>query len=220
MPVELISCGPANAVGSVLLAHGAGADACSPFMQAITDGLVAHDWRVHRFNFPYMVRRQSTGRASPPDRPEVLQRAFREAVDQLDHERPLVIGGKSMGGRIASLLLNELHANSVVAAGVCLGYPFHPLGKPEVLRTQHLRDMTAPCLIVQGERDAMGKMNDVAGYDLSSAVRLRWIPDGDHSFSPRKRSGRTEEENLNLAIRNLIQFLDSVRRGGRQEGVT
>ena len=83
-----------------------------------------------------------------------------------------------MGGRIASLLLNELHANSVVAAGVCLGYPFHPLGKPEVLRTQHLRGMTAPCLIVQGERDAMGQMNDVAGYDLSSAVRLRWIPDG------------------------------------------
>ena len=85
----------------------------------------------------------------------------------MDHERPLVIGGKSVGGRIASLLLNELHANSVVAAGVCLGYPFHPLGKPEVLRTQHLRDMTAPCLIVQGERDAMGQMNDVAGYDLS-----------------------------------------------------
>ena len=99
-----------------------------------------------------------------------------------------------MGGRIASLLLNELHANSVVAAGVCLGYPFHPLGKPEVLRTQHLRDMTTLCLIVQGERDAMGQLNDVAGYDLSAAVRLRWIPDGDHSFSPRKRSGRTKVE--------------------------
>ena len=66
----------------------------------------------------------------------------------------------------------------------------------------------------------MGQLNDVAGYDLSSAVRLRWIPDGDHSYSPRKRSGRTEEENLNLAIRNVIQFLDSVRCGGRQEGVT
>ena len=209
MPVELISTGPANAAGSLLLAHGAGVDACSPFMQAIADGLVAHDWRVHRFNFPYMSRRQLTGRAAPPDRPEVLQRAFREAVDQLDQERPLVIGGKSMGGRIASMLLNELHANSVVAAGVCLGYPFHPLGKPEVLRTQHLRGMTAPCLIIQGERDPMGHKHDVAGYDLSPAVRLQWIPDGDHSFSPRKRSGRTVEENLSLVIQHVTQFLES-----------
>ena len=128
---------------------------------------------------------------------------LKEAVDQMDHERPLVIGGKSMGGRIASLLLNELHANSVVASGVCLGCPFHPLGKPEVLRTQHLRDMTAPCLIVQGERDAMGQMNDVAGYNLRSAVGLRWIQDGDHSFNPRKRSDRTEDENLSLAIKHV-----------------
>ena len=97
MPVELISTGPANAAGSLLLAHGAGVDAHSPFMQAVADGLVVHDWRVHRLNFSYMPRRKLTGRAAPPDRPEVLQRAFRESIDQLDQERPLVIGGKSMG---------------------------------------------------------------------------------------------------------------------------
>ena len=210
MPVEFISSGPVHAAGSLLLAHGAGVDAASPFMEAIANGLSARDWRVHRFDFPYMIKRRLTGRTSPPDRPDVLLGAFRDAVDQLNPVQPLVIGGKSMGGRIASLLLDELHDISAVAAGVCLGYPFHPLGKPAQLRTQHLVEMTAPCLIVQGERDAMGRVEEVPGYGLSSAVRLQWIPDGDHSFTPRKRSGRTEEQNLDLVIDHVHQFLHSV----------
>ena len=115
-----------------------------------------------------------------------------------------------MGGRIASLLLEELHASSTVASGVCLGYPFHPLGKPDQLRTQHLIDLTAPCLIVQGERDAMGRQDEVEGYPLSSTVTLQWIPDRDHSLSPRKRSGRTEEQNLSLAVQHVHAFLTSV----------
>jgi predicted alpha/beta-hydrolase family hydrolase len=179
-------------------------------MQAMADGLAKLDWRVHRFDFPYMVRRCLTGKKTPPDRPDVLLRAFKDAVDQVDQGRPLVIGGKSMGGRIASLLLDELHASSTVAAGVCLGYPFHPLGKPAQLRTQHLIDLSAPCLIVQGERDAMGRQDEVEGYSLSSAVTLQWIPDGDHSLSPRKRSGRTEEQNLGLAVQHVHAFLTSV----------
>ena len=179
-------------------------------MQAMADGLAQLNWRVHRFDFPYMVNRRLTGQKSLPNRPEVLLKAFKDAVDQVDQGRPLVIGGKSMGGRIASLLLDELHASSTVAAGVCLGYPFHPLGKPAQLRTQHLIDLSAPCLIVQGERDAMGRQDEVEGYSLSSAVTLQWIPDGDHSFSPRKRSGRTEEQNLSLAVQHVHAFLASV----------
>ena len=210
MPVEFISSGPVHAAGSLLLAHGAGVDASSPFMEAIANGLSDRGWRVHRFDFPYMVKRRLTGRTSPPDRANVLLGAFRDAIDQLNPAQPLVIGGKSMGGRIASLLLDEFHETSAVAAGVCLGYPFHPLGKPAQLRTQHLVEMTAPCLIVQGERDAMGRVEEVSGYGLSSAVRLQWIPDGDHSFVPRKRSGRTEEQNLELVIDHVHQFLHSV----------
>ena len=148
MLVDLISTGPVHAAGSLLLAHGAGVDSQSPFMQAMAGGLAELDWRVHRFDFPYMIRRRLTGQKTPPDRPDVLLRAFKDAVDQVDQGRPLVIGGKSMGGRIASLLLDELHASSTVAAGVCLGYPFHPLGKPAQLRTQHLIDLSAPLSLI------------------------------------------------------------------------
>ena len=88
-----------------------------------------------------------------------------------------------------------------------LGFPFHPLGKPEELRTQRLRDMITPCWTIQCERDQMGHKNDLAGYDLSSAVRLQWIPDADKSLSPRKRSVRTEEENFSLTIQYATQFL-------------
>ena len=210
MSIDLISSGPVHAAGSLLLAHGAGVDSQSPFMQAMADGLAKLNWRVHRFDFPYMARRRLTGQKTLPDRPDVLLKAFRDAVDQLDQGRPLVIGGKSMGGRIASLLLDELHDSSTVAAGVCLGYPFHPLGKPAQLRTHHLIDLSAPCLIVQGERDAMGRQDEVEVYSMSSAVTLQWIPDGDHSFSPRKRSGRTEEQNLGLAVQHVHSFLASV----------
>ena len=210
MSIDLISSGPVHAAGSLLLAHGAGVDSQSPFMQTMADGLVQLNWRVHRFDFPYMARRRLTGQKTLPDRPDVLLKAFKEAVDQVDQGRPLVIGGKLMGGRIASLLLDEQHASSTVAAGVCLGYPFHPLGKPAQLRTQHLIDLRAPCLIVQGERDAMGSQDEVEGYSLSSSVTLQWIPDGDHSFSPRKRSGRTDQENMSLAIQRVHSFLASV----------
>ena len=114
-----------------------------------------------------MVSRRLTGKKSPPYRPEMLLKALLEAVDHVDQDRPMVIGGKSMGGRIASLPLDDLHGSSTTAAGVCLGYPFHPLSKPAQLRTQHLIDLSAPCLIVQGERDAMGLLDEVEGYPLA-----------------------------------------------------
>ena len=91
-----------------------------------------------------------------------------------------------MWGRIATLLLDDLHDSSTTAADVCFVYPFHPLGKPAQLRTQHLIYLSAHRLIVQGERDATGRLDEVEGCPLSSAVTLQWIPDGDHSF-PRER---------------------------------
>ena len=78
---------------------------------------------------------------------------------------------------------------------ICLGYPFHPTGRPEQLRVAHLAALRTPTLIVQGERDAFGKPDEVASYALSDAIRVEWLPDGDHSFVPRRASGRTLREN-------------------------
>ncbi len=119
---------------------------------------------------------------------------------------PPVLGGKSMGGRMASLIADQTGA----AGLVCLGYPFHPPGRPERLRTEHLAMLRTPTLICQGERDPFGRPDEVARYDLSHAIRLAWIPDGDHSFKPRKRSGRTWEANLDLAAAEVLGFLNGL----------
>ena len=204
---ELLSCGPETSPITVLLAHGAGAGMDSPFMQAIAEGLANQGWRVIRFEFPYMSRRRSSGHRRPPDKPETLLNSFRNQVNALSDRGPLVIGGKSMGGRIASLLADELFNDGRIRACICLGYPFHPLGQPHKLRTDHLQSMQTPTLIIQGERDAMGRRGEVEGYPLSDRIDLAWMPDGDHSFHPRKRSGRTESMNWELAVDVVDGFL-------------
>jgi predicted alpha/beta-hydrolase family hydrolase len=192
---------------TVLLAHGAGQGMDSPFMDAIAGGLAEAGLRAVRFDFPYMARARAEGRRRPPDRLPLLQDALRDAVDALlaggtPRER-LVIGGKSMGGRVASLLADELQ----VAGLVCLGYPFHPPGKPDKLRTEHLAQLRTPTLICQGERDPFGKRAEVEGYPLSDSIRLAWLPDGEHSFKPHKASGRSEADNLAEAVRLLVDFV-------------
>ncbi len=134
-------------------------------------------------------------------------------IEELAPEPPragLAIGGRSMGGRIASMLADEVDA----AALVCLGYPFHPTGKPERLRTAHLEQLRTPTLIVQGERDPMGRAEEVAGYRLSPAIELRWLADGDHSFRPRRSSGRSEAANIDEATAAVVDFLARVTAPG------
>jgi predicted alpha/beta-hydrolase family hydrolase len=116
----------------------------------------------------------------------------------------IYIGGKSMGGRIASLLADE----AKVAGLICLGYPFHPTGKPNQLRVEHMKSIRAPTLIVQGERDPFGNRVEVSGYKLSSSVRVNWLKDGDHSFKPRKSSGTTLEENLEESVEVVASLVD------------
>jgi hypothetical protein len=202
--------GAEDAPATVLLAHGAGAPMDSPFMAAMASGLAEQGWRLLRFEFPYMARMRATGRRQGPDRLPVLQEAFRAQV-QLERatrpERPLVIGGKSMGGRLASLLLDGLASSDGVRGCLCLGYPFHPPGKPLQLRTEHLASLQTPTLIVQGERDSFGKREEVESYALSPRVQLRWLPSGDHSFKPTKSSGRSEAENWALAVGYSDRFL-------------
>lgn len=201
--------GPADADWTVILAHGAGAPMDSPFMEVVARGLVGLGHRVVRFEFPYMAVRRETGKKRPPNPQRVLLATWREVHASFPGAR-LAIGGKSMGGRMASLLADELG----VGALVCLGYPFHPAGKPEKTRTEHLAELRTPTLIVQGERDALGRRDEVEGYDLSEAIELCWLEDGNHSLVPRKRSGLTEAEHLAAAVAAIDGFL---RRAG--EGI-
>jgi len=199
--------GPADAPLRLLLAHGAGAPMDSPFMAAMATGLAQRGWQVLRFEFPYMAKRRLSGRGSAPDRLPKLLEAFREQVALAGAGAPLLIGGKSMGGRVASLLVDELAESAGVRGCLCLGYPFHPPGKPQQLRTEHLAGLATPTLILQGERDSFGKRAEVETYALATAIQLEWIPAGDHSFKPTVSSGRSEAENWALAVERMDAFM-------------
>ncbi len=194
--------GPTDADTTIILAHGAGAGMDSPAMEAFAVGLAGAGLRVVRFEFPYMQRRRQTGKRGGPDRLPVLMESWRRAVATAGGGR-LVIGGKSMGGRIASMIADDIGVHGLV----CLGYPFHPPGRPEKLRTAHLAALQTPTLIVQGTRDTFGKPDEVEGYDLSDTINIVWLDDGDHSFRPRKASGRTLEQNLAEAIAAMTEFV-------------
>ncbi|MCZ8500398.1 alpha/beta fold hydrolase [Vibrio lentus] len=188
-----------------VFAHGAGAGMDHEFMQSVAKGLAFKGIRVIRFNFPYMIKRAEDGKRRPPDRAPKLLEAYQEVIEQVDADK-LVIGGKSMGGRMASHL-SELDK---VAAMACLGFPFHPPGKPEKYKGEHLAELTKPCLILQGERDTFGKRDEFADFDLSDSIRVEFIPDGDHSFKPRKSSGYTEQQNIALTVDKLSAFIKEV----------
>ena len=185
-----------------IFAHGAGAGMDHEFMQSVAKGLAFKGIRVVRFNFPYMIKRAEDGKRRPPDRAPKLLEAYQEIIEQTDADK-LVIGGKSMGGRMASHLA-ELDK---VAAMACLGFPFHPPGKPENYKGEHLASLQKPCLILQGERDTFGKREEFPAFNLSDSVSVEFIPDGDHSFKPRKSSGHTEQQNIALAVEKLAKFI-------------
>lgn len=198
---DLLIDGPGRAKATLILAHGAGASMDSDFMNAFAMGLATQGIRVVRFEFPYMAQMRETGKSRPPDREPVLRETWHSVIQSVKSKH-LFIGGKSMGGRIASLVADEAE----VAGLVCLGYPFHPTGKPKQLRVEHLQSIHAPTLILQGERDPFGTREEVAKYKLSKQVRVHWLTDGDHSFKPRKSSGRTVEENWDEAINAIASF--------------
>ena len=198
--------GPGRPEVTLVLAHGAGAGMDSPFMAFMAEQLGAAGLGVLRFEFPYMLRRRQTGRRSPPDRMPRLMDAFREVTSAC--QGPLVIGGKSMGGRVASMLADELG----VLGLVCFGYPFHPAGRPDRLRVDHLHDLTTPALVIQGTRDALGSRDEVAGYGLPPDIELLWLEDGDHSFKPRKKSGFTVDQHWQTAARAVAEWISGLPR--------
>jgi hypothetical protein len=197
----------ANPVARLILAHGAGAGKEHEFMQAVARALNALSIEVVLFNFPYMQVIKETGKRRPPDKAEKLLAHFSELIDHVSQTRqslPTFIGGKSMGGRMATMLIDN--TESVKGAAI-LGYPFHPPGKPEKTRTEHLETIAKPILIVQGERDTFGTQNEVEAYTLSSSIHCEFLVDGDHSLKPRKASGKTYQEHIERASTLIEAFI-------------
>ena len=194
-----------QAEATLILAHGAGAPMDSDFMNNIAERLAMRGVNVLRFEFPYMAQRRSGGGKRPPNPQAQLLDCWRQVYAQV---RPLVagrlaIGGKSMGGRMASLLADEMGADALV----CLGYPFYAVGKPEKPRTEHLANLQTPTLIVQGELDALGNRQSVDSYTLSSQIEVLWLASGNHDLKPLKKSGFTHEQHLATAADRVASML-------------
>jgi predicted alpha/beta-hydrolase family hydrolase len=219
--------GPSQARARFLCAHGAGAGMDTPFLRTFAGLLADRGIATLRFEFAYMAARRQGGPRRPPPRAEGLVGEYRAAVaaalaeagaeprDGMLQGVPLVIGGKSMGGRVASLVAGELHGAGRIAGLVCLGYPFHPPGKPERLRTAHLAALACPTLIVQGERDPFGSRAEVEALigarALSPAIAFHWAGDGDHDLGPRGGSGFTRKANLAAAAAAVAEWSQSIR---------
>lgn len=190
---------------TLILAHGAGAPMDSEFMTDMAARLAVRGINVMRFEFPYMAQRRLDGRKRPPNPQAQLLDCWRQVYAQV---RPhvagcLAVGGKSMGGRMASLVADELGADALV----CLGYPFYAVGKPEKPRVAHLAALKTPTLIVQGERDALGNREVVEGYELSDAITLHWLATGNHDLKPLKSSGISDDAALDGAASTTVDFL-------------
>jgi len=203
--------GPADARVTILLAHGAGAPMDSASMTTVAAALASAGFRVARFEFGYMAGRRISGDRKPPPRAETLNPEYRAAVADLAAEGPLIIGGKSMGGRVASMIADELHAAGKIAGLLCLGYPFHPPAKPTQLRTKHLAALQTPTLICQGTRDEFGTRAEVAGYALSEQIEMLWLEDGDHDLKPRKSvSGFTAADHLSTVADAVTEWVGRI----------
>lgn len=196
---------------TIVLGHGAGANQLSGFMRLFASGLAARGLDALTFNFVY----KEQGR-SAPDHKTKLEACYSAVIEVARRQRKLkandlVIGGKSMGGRIAS---------QVAAAGagelaglVFLGYPLHPPGKPEQLRTEHLKNIRAPMLFMQGSRDAFGTSEEIRGVikELHLPATLYEITGGDHSFKVPKRASMSQDQVYEAGMDEIVNWLRSRR---------
>lgn len=205
----------------VILAHGAGADKNSEFIVDFSARLAKLQIEVHCFNFPYMNKMLETGKRRPPDRMPKLIEAYKQEILKIMKQgmltgKQLFIAGKSMGGRVATLLAAEYNSDNLeseitslpdIKGVIALGFPFHPPKRDDKYRGEHLESLRVPTLIIQGERDSFGTKLECASYSLSDAVSIRYLPDGDHSFKPRVKSGFTVDSNLTKATKEIELFI-------------
>lgn len=195
-------------IATVLLAHGSGAPMDSPFMNRIAALYAQQSIAVARFEFPYMADRRVTGKKRPPPRADKLLDSYQEAIAAVAPGAvgPLLIGGKSLGGRVAVMASGDPALDPHVVGIVCLGYPFHPPAKPEATRLAPLQAQVLPCLIAQGERDAFGNRDEVGGYALPDCVEVMFLEDGSHDLAPRGSSPATWEGNLRRVAEETRRF--------------
>lgn len=204
----------------IILAHGAGAPMDSQAMTLLAGALEANGFQVVRFEFPYMARRREDGKKRPPDPAPRLLAAWREALQEtmagLDHEVPIFIGGKSMGGRMATILAGESLPREVKGC-LAFGYPFHPPGKPDRWRTEHFPDCSVPLWIAQGERDPFGRRDEVEASDALAHIHaLHWVPCANHDLKPTKSSGLSWEEALRGVAEEARAFTEQVMGANAQ----
>jgi predicted alpha/beta-hydrolase family hydrolase len=153
--------------------------------------------RVVRFEFPYMRQQRQSGGRRPPDREAVLLDTWRDVAGRWPGA---VIGGKSMGGRIASMVADEVGA----AALVCLGYPFHAPGRPEKPRIAHLAALATPALCVQGSNDPFGRRDEIATYGLAPGIAFAWVEGGNHDL---ERRGEAPEATWLTSVDRVARFV-------------
>ncbi|MEH6354652.1 MAG: alpha/beta family hydrolase [Marinobacter sp.] len=214
---------------AMVIAHGAGAPADSEYMKQLVMMLDGVGISSIRFEFPYMQQRRFDGRKRPPGRQPGLLDSFAQALKRARDELPqdcfVMAGGKSMGGRMASLLAlpanisessessfnsNRLRSN-LMDAVVCYSYPFHPPGKLDCWRTEHLAYINCPLLIVQGTRDPFGKPAELVTQSAALAnCELRWLEGGNHDFQPFARQPETQSDLIRQAAQLTRQFADKI----------
>jgi len=200
---------------TVVLGHGAGANQTSGFMRMFAKGLSSRGLDVMTFNFIYMEQERSV-----PDQKPKLEACFRAVIATALKQKKLkknrlVIGGKSMGGRIASQVMagEEKEAFADEVAGlVFLGYPLHPPGQSLKLRVEHLEHIHKPMLFVQGTRDALGTPEEIRPFikGLRPAAKIHSIEGGDHSFKAPKKFGMPQEEIYETAMNEIVRWAESV----------
>lgn len=200
-----------DAKAVMILAHGAGAPMDSLFMELLAEALAGQGIESVRFEFPYMVKRREDGRKRPPDRQPALLAAFEGQVslarEELGSQVPLLVGGKSMGGRMATLLAAGKCRD--VDGVACYGYPFHPPGKLDRWRIEHLGEVAVPLLVVQGTRDPFGKPDELkAQGQIPGLTRLCWLDGGNHDFQPLARQPEQQADLIAQAALLTRQFAE------------
>lgn len=201
-----------NAKALIIFAHGAGADMNHVYMEELTRLMLLQQLSVLRFNFPYMDKRKLDSKKRPPDRMPVLISCYQSIIAKVETELPIFIGGKSMGGRVAATLANDQPLMDLhnIHGVICLGYPFHPIKKPEKLRLEPLQETQRPVLVLQGERDALGSKIEIAHYEISTRCQLHFFDDGDHDLKPRVKSGFNLAQHQNKAVSLIRGFIDEI----------
>jgi predicted alpha/beta-hydrolase family hydrolase len=188
----------------LLFAHGSVEPMDEGLMEHLAVGIAEQGVDVARFEFPFMHARRKGGGAPPPDSDSILIRHFESVASKLAHRGRLVVGGWSLGCRIAARVADSTGA----ARLVCVGYPFHPVGKPaSKTALETIRRVRIPTLVLQGSRDPFGNREQVRGYRLVDPIKLHWLEDGNHALVPRTKSGHTYAGHIRASVKEIVHFI-------------